>query len=101
MREIAEQSLEEEDKDDPLVPGVSDLVPICGDLHQVAVLCVGAGVGGVGADSRVGEVHTSPTSELRGEGERPVDPAVSVEHGLGDALHHAVDGLPEELGESL
>ena len=100
MREIASESLEEEDEDDPLIPGVSDLVPIRGDLHQIAVLGVDAGVR-VGADPGVREVHPSPPSELGGESEGAVDPAVGVEHGLGDPLHHAVNRLPEELRECL
>ena len=100
MREVAGERLEEENKDDPLVPGMSDLVSVRGDLHQVAVLGVGGGAG-VGADSRVREVESSATSELGREGEGPVDPTVGIEHRLGDPLHHAVNWLPEELRESL
>ena len=39
--EIAGDGLEEEDEYDPLIPGMSDLISLRGDLHQVAVLIGG------------------------------------------------------------
>ena len=98
--EIAGDGLEEEDENDPLIPGMSDLVTLRGDLNQVAVPGGGAGVG-VGAHPGVGEVHASPASQLGGEGEGAVDPAVGVEHRLAHSFHHAVNWLPEKLCEGL
>ena len=51
--EVAEEGLEEEYEDDPLVPGVPDLVPVLGHLHQIGV------VAGVRSDPRVREVHAN------------------------------------------
>ena len=102
MREIAEQSLEEEDEYDPLVPGVSYLVSFRRDLHEVVVL--GAGLvaeAGVGSHARVGEINAPPARELRGESEGAVYPAVGVEHRLAHSFHHAVNWLSEELCEGL
>ena len=102
MREIAEQSLEEEDEYDPLVPGVSYLVSFRRDLHEVVVL--GAGLvaeAGVWSHARVGEINAPPARELRGESEGAVYPAVGVEHRLAHSFHHAVNWLPEKLCEGL
>ena len=84
--------LSKQDEDDPLVPGVSDLVTLGRHLDQVPV-----GGAGVGTDPRVGVVQTLPSRQLRGEREGAVDPAEGVEKVAGDAVDVAVDGVAQVL----
>ena len=79
-------------EDDPLVPGVSDLVSLGRHLDQVPV-----GGAGVGPDPGVGVVQPLPARQLRGKRERAVNPAEGVEQVAGDAVHVAVDGVAEVL----
>ena len=95
VREIAEQRLEEQDKDDPLIPRVSDLVPLGSHLDQVPVHVVGSAW--VGSHPGVRVVHAKPPCELGGQGERSMDPAVGLEHAGRHAVHDAVDGVAEVL----
>ena len=94
MREVAGEGLEEEDEDDPLVPGVPDLVALRGHLDQVPVHVRCARVG---SHSRMRVVHTNPSCELGWKGEGAMDPAVGLEHAVRHAVHNAVDGVTEVL----
>jgi len=96
VRKVASQCLSEQDEDDPLVPGVSDLVTIGRHLDQVPV-----GGARVGPDPGVGVVQALPPSQLWGQREGAVDPAEGVEQVPGDAVHVTVDGVAEILLGSL
>ena len=84
--------LREEDEYDPLVPGVSDLIPVLGHLDQVRV-----GGARVGTDPGVGVVPTHPPGQLGGQREGAVDPAEGVEQVPGHTVHIAVDRVAEVL----
>ena len=76
MWKVAQESLEEQNEADPLVPGVPDLIPILGDLNQVGI--VGVNVGLPSPDTRVSHMRANPASDLRRDGEGALDPAVRV-----------------------
>jgi len=96
VREVAEDSLEEEYEADPLVPGVPDLVPVLRGLDEVRVIVGGA----TRTNSWVRVILTGTTSELLGESECSVYPAVGIENFAGDSLIDTGDGVSKELSGS-
>ena len=79
MGEVAHESLQEEDKADPLVPRVPDLISILSDPNQVGVVGIQIGFEVVqGGNSRMGYLCANFTGDLGGDGEGTVDPTVGV-----------------------
>lgn len=59
---VAEDSLKEQDKADPLVPGMSDLIPLLVYLNQVLIFVVDGGEHG--AHTRMSSFETNPACDL-------------------------------------
>ena len=79
VREVAHESLQEEDKADPLVPRVPDLIPILGHPDQVRVVGIQIGLEVVhGGNSWVRYLCANFSGDLGGDGKGPVDPTVGV-----------------------
>ena len=77
--EVAHESLQEEDKADPLVPRVTNLIPILGHPDQVGVVGIQIRLEVVhGGNSRMGHLCANFSGDLGGDGEGTVDPTVGV-----------------------